>query len=152
MKKLLFFFILLINFNAISQDKEQEIKELQFDYLSFLKSEGYVGSISDDGDIKFKFEGNPYYIWPSTNNYFSLSYYLKNEEEGCSNKAKAVVKASNMALKATSVTLLGENCNLIQINTETLLVNPDDYKQLFNRCIQLIRKQVKIIQEEYENY
>ena len=152
MKKIISILIVLISLNTYAQNEEQEIQELQFNYLSFLKSEGYVGSISDDGDILFKLEGNPYYIWPSTNNYFSLSYFLKNEEEGCSNKAKAVVKASNMALKATSVTLLGENCNLIQIKTQTLLVNPDDYKQLFKRCIRLIRSQVEIIQEEYENH
>jgi len=152
MKKIISILIVLISLNTYAQNEEQKIKELQFNYLSFLKSEGYIGSISDDGDIKFKFEGNPYYIWPSKDNYFSLSYYLKNKEEGCSNKAKAVVKASNSVLKATSVLLLGENCNLIQIKTQTLLVNPDDYKQLFNRCIQLIRAQVEIIQEEYENY
>jgi|TARA_B110000908_G_scaffold171840_1_gene236133 hypothetical protein len=152
MKKIISILIVLISLNTYAQNEEQEIQELQFNYLSFLKSEGYIGSITDDGDIKFKFEGNPYYIWPSKANYFSLSYFLKNEEEGCSNKAKAVVKASNNVLKATSVSILGENCNIIEIKTQTLLVNPDDYKQLFKRCIRLIRSQVEIIQEEYENH
>jgi hypothetical protein len=152
MKKLLFFFILLINFNAISQDKEQEIKELQFNYLSFLKSEGYIGSIDDDGDIKFKYEGKAYYIWPSKSNYFSMSYYVSNKVDGCSNKIKSIIKKTNGSLKATSVSAIGENCDLIKINIETLLVNPDDYKLLFDRCLKILKLQLKKLNEEYDNY
>ena len=152
MKKLLFFFILLINFNAISQDKEQEIKELQFNYLSFLKSEGYIGSIDDDGDIKFKYEGKAYYIWPSKSNYFSMSYYVSNKVDGCSNKIKSIIKKTNGSLKATSVSAIGENCDLIKINIETLLVNPDDYKLLFDRCLKILKLQLKKMNEEYDNY
>ena len=152
MKKIISILIVLISLNTYAQNEEQEIQELQFNYLSFLKSEGYIGSITDDGDIKFKYEGKTYWIWPSKSNYFSMSYYLNNKEEGCSNKIKAIVNTTNGTLKATSVSILGENCNIIEIKTQTLLVNPDDYKQLFKRCIRLIRSQVEIIQEEYENH
>ena len=152
MKKIISILIILISLNTYAQDEEQEIKELQFNYLSFLKSEGYVGSIDEDGDIKFKYEGKTYWIWPSKSNYFSMSYYLNNKEEGCSNKIKAIVKATNGTLKATSVSILGENCIGIKINTETLLANPDDYKLLFNRCIKLIRLQVDRWREEYAKY
>ena len=152
MKKIISILIILISLNTYAQDEEQEIKELQFNYLSFLKSEGYVGSIHKDGDIKFKYEGKTYWIWPSKSNYFSISYYLSNKEEGCSNKIKAIVKASNGTLKATSVSILGENCTILKINTETLLVNPDDYQLLFDRCIKIIRLQVDRWYEEYDKY
>ena len=42
MKKIISILIILISLNTYAQDKEQEIKELQFNYLSFLKSEGIV--------------------------------------------------------------------------------------------------------------
>ena len=152
MKKIISIIIVLISLNTYAQDKEQEIKELQFNYLSFLKSEGYIGSIDDDGDIKFKYEGKAYYIWPSKSNYFSLSYYMSNKVEGCSNKIKSTIKKTNGFLKATSVSAIGENCDFIKINIETLLVNPDDYKLLFDRCLKIVKLQVNKWHEEYENY
>tara|TARA_B100000787_G_scaffold163315_1_gene144860 strand:- start:2047 stop:2508 length:462 start_codon:yes stop_codon:yes gene_type:complete len=152
MKKIISILIILISLNTYAQDKEQEIKELQFNYLSFLKSEGYVGSIDEDGDIKFKFEGDTYYIWPSTSNFFTLKRYLTNNDEGCSNKIKAIVKATNGKYKATSVGILGENCNLIKIEIESLLANPEDYKLIFDRCINIIRLQRDLISDEYEKY
>lgn len=152
MKKIISILIILISLNTYAQDKEQEIKELQFNYLSFLKSEGYVGSIDEDGDIKFKYEGDTYYIWPSTSNYFSLTRYINNKEEGCSNRVKEVVKATNGRFKATKVTILGEKCGLIKIRIESLLVNPEDYKLIFDRCINIIRLQRNLISDEYEKY
>ena len=152
MKKIISILIILISLNTYAQDKEQEIKELQFNYLSFLKSEGYVGSIDQDGDIKFKFEGDTYYIWPSTSNYFSLTRYINNKEEGCSNRVKEVVKATNGKFKATKVTILGEKCGLIKIRIESLLANPEDYKLIFDRCINIIRLQRNLISKEYEEY
>ncbi|MDE6382823.1 MAG: hypothetical protein K2K79_00545 [Paramuribaculum sp.] len=61
--------LLLVAFVAISAamsaygaDLSREALNLRSQIKSYLSQEGYVPSIDEDGDIKFKYQGNTYFI------------------------------------------------------------------------------------------
>ena len=48
--------------SASAADLSSEARSLRTQIKSYLSQEGYVPSIDEDGDIKFKYQGNTYFI------------------------------------------------------------------------------------------
>ena len=48
--------------NVSARDLNSEQLALRNEIMSFLKEEGYMPEIDSDGDIKFKSEGNDFYV------------------------------------------------------------------------------------------
>lgn len=64
MRKIIFLIIglLVMNLNSFSEEWTDSQRKLRSDIKSFLQEEGYVPEIDQDGDIKFKKEGDIYYV------------------------------------------------------------------------------------------
>lgn len=62
-KFLLFAFVAIaVALSAHGADLSREASNLRSQIKSYLSQEGYVPSIDEDGDIKFKYQGNTYFI------------------------------------------------------------------------------------------
>lgn len=146
--KYLFFTLMISSFFSFSQSEETKIKN---DYISFLKSEGFTPSIDNDGDIKFKFEGKTYWINSNDDElFFSVSRYVGNSDEGCSNKMKKVVKESDNQYKSLNVEILGSDCQTIKFSSSSLLAQPEDFKVIFERSLRIVNYGVNFSKEEYQ--
>ena len=63
MKKILLVTITLLTLNVFSQElTERQIENNINEYMQFLKDEGYSPSISESGELDFKYEGSTYTI------------------------------------------------------------------------------------------
>lgn len=129
MKRILLLFILIIAISstAFAQKKfNSEHLQLRSSIELFLREEGFMPEIDKDGDIRFKKEGEPYYIiidsrdtspfYISLGKFFSYSdtFNRKKIEEnlGELNRQKAVkvlLYNTNYGLKADMYTISAEN-------------------------------------------
>lgn len=64
LKKFLLFAFVAISaaMSAYGADLSREALNLRSQIKSYLSQEGYVPTIDEDGDIKFKYQGNTYFI------------------------------------------------------------------------------------------
>ena len=137
MKKLLLLLLLLFSFCGFSQTTKKE--EMQKMYLSFLKEEGFKGEVTEVGNVKFKKEGENYYIRVFDDElYFEIAQYTRNEKDGCSNKIKRVVNKTNGFYKSLTAEVIGDDCSTIKIYSSSLLVNKKDFESIFYRSLDIV--------------
>ena len=106
--------------------------------MDFLKAEGYVPSIDDDGDINFKKEGDLYYVLldEKETSPFYLTFTLgrKMPEDYDMNKAKILAfeieefKGIKMKLFKTG----------IQTRTEMFFQNINHFNDVFKRSSEIM--------------
>ena len=154
MKQILFIFFLfpLVLLSQSFDDLSESEKKLlnQKLYLDFLKSEGYIPTVSESsGNISFKKEGDNYWIDNNSDeNYFEIERYLTNDQ-GCSNQIKKLVQNANYEYKSLTVRLRGDDCGLIEFKSSSLLARPDDFKMIFNRSMDIVGYGVEWLKDEY---
>jgi len=140
----LFFSVMLLfgiffAFPAFAQDVTWTREALQNMYTQFLREEGYLPSIDEDGDILFKVSGNNYFIIVDESDlqFFriytgvSLGSFLIED-------ALAAANYSNMRSKIAKVYISSDGRSAA-INTELLLSNPQDFKPVLARALSLMR-------------
>ena len=148
MKNLLLL-LLLFSFCGFSQTTKKE--EMQKMYLSFLKEEGFKGEVSEVGDIKFKKEGEIYFIKVLDDElYFEITSYIRNEKDGCSNKVKRVVNKTNGSYKCLTAEVLGDDCSIIKIYSSSLLVNKKDFESIFYRTLDIVSLGEEFLKKLYK--
>ena len=120
-------------------------------YLSFLKEEGFKGEVSEVGDIKFKKEGEIYFIKVLDDElYFEITSYIRNEKDGCSNKVKRVVNKTNGSYKCLTAEVLGDDCSIIKIYSSSLLVNKKDFESIFYRTLDIVSLGEEFLKKLYK--
>ncbi len=105
-------------------------------YTDFLQKEGYVPEVQENGDIRFKIQGEIYVITPAEDdpNYFKLSYYHIWKADQ-TEQVWPLLNALNASFKVVKVSALND---VICLTTETFLKDPADFEALLGRCVQVI--------------
>lgn len=136
------------SFDGLSKSEKELINQKR--YLDFLKSEGFTPSVSESGNISFKKEGETYWIdRNSDENFFRITSYLTNKNEGCSNKVKKIIEDANYQYKTLTVRLLGDDCGIIEFKSSSLLARPEDFKIIFNRSVNILGYGTEWLKDEY---
>ena len=109
--------------------------------LSYLKSEGYTANVTDAGNIKFKFEGDNYYVNGGDDElYFEIFDYISNSNEGCSNRIKQIVAETDASYKTLNVYFTSDDdCAVIKFSVSSLLANKEDFKFIFKRSLNILK-------------
>ena len=133
--KNLVFILIFAPFFLFSQSKE----EIQDTYLSYLKSEGYTAEVTDAGNIKFKYEGNDYFLHSSDDEFYFEVFDYVNNDEGCSDRIKKLVTEVNGSYKTLTVYLIGDDCSSIKFISSSILANKEDFRSVFKRSLSIVR-------------
>tara|TARA_B100000902_G_scaffold386895_1_gene430133 strand:- start:2021 stop:2488 length:468 start_codon:yes stop_codon:yes gene_type:complete len=134
MRKILLFFILFSFFaqNINAQTEEELILEgLQNSYFTYLSMEGYNAKIEEDGDISFKQEGKTYYITPYDEYTFEVSRYVELSDGDACSKIYQMINDFHFT-RANERALAYEGCDLIQIQSFSMLNEKNDWKGILN--------------------
>jgi hypothetical protein len=123
--------------------------DLQEMYLNYLKVEGYVPELDEDGDISFKYEGKHLYINVDEDDqeYFRIMFPNFWSIESPEERSKAY-KAASFTTGAVKVAkTYVANDNMI-IAAEVFLKDPSDFKGLFHRLLNTITRSLATFQEK----
>jgi hypothetical protein len=142
-------------FTSYSQEnsnnlEEIEKREMRASYMNYLTSEGYSPSIDDDLDIKFKFEGNTYYIFVKSKMSFILVRVLSNSN-GCNDVTYKTINKVNSRFRNISA-YLSDSCNIVYYKSVSWLNNEDDYKGILEISLNIINNAVNSSQEYYSEF
>ena len=114
--------------------------DLQDIYISFLKREGYVPSIDNDGDVTFKSEGKNYFIVIDEEDpqFFRLIYpgFWKIEKEADRENVSRAALHACAATKCAKVFLVRDN---VWASIELFVANPGDFEPIFSRSLSALR-------------
>ena len=156
MKKLLYtllFFFFLVSYSQENSNnwEEKERREMRASYMSYLTAEGYLPSIDDDMDIKFKSEGKTYYIFVKSKSSFVLARVIGNDA-GCSDVAlKAVNKVNSRFRNVTAY--LFDSCDGMVVKSVSWLKNEDDYKgDVFRSSLDIVNNAVQASKRYYSEF
>jgi hypothetical protein len=155
MKRYFCFIALFLFISAIptfAQDEAQIKKELQEKYMAFLKEEGFSPTIDSDGDVKFKNEGNIFYLRPTTDKkYFEVLRILTDDN---SDKFVSLLKSSNVTMKEFRLIriIIYENSNegfVVHFRSDNYLGEEEDFKKIFYRSLNVITSSIDFFKEDY---
>jgi hypothetical protein len=148
---LVFYFLVFSFCNSYGQNADDIKKNLQTNYVTFLKEEGFSPTIDNDGDVKFKYEGNTFYLFPGTDKlYFKLGRYLTDDHK---EKFVDLLKVGNsimMEYRNIRITVAqhDDNCSVL-FKSENYLINPNDFKIFFYKGIELINTTIDDFKKRY---
>ena len=130
---------------------ELEKRELRADYMNYLTSQGYRPSLDNDLDVKFKFEGETFYILVKNSGVFVASSFMTNNA-GCNNAALKTVNKVNSRYRNITV-YLSDDCDYFVTKSVSWLVNKDDYKgDVFEKSLEIVRNATESAQKYYAEY
>jgi hypothetical protein len=116
-------------------------------YQTFIKEEGYVPKIDDDGDIVFKYEGRGYIIiLDDDEEYFRLVFpnfwSIETEDE----RTKVMVAALNTTSKTKVAKVFPVRDN-VWASVELFCSPPESFRSVFNRSMSALQSSVDIFVE-----
>ena len=118
--------------NAQEDSKYEEMTQR---YLVHLENEGYRPTIEDDGDIKFKKEGLPFYITPETENTFTIATYLAlDDDQQCSEELMQLINDYN-AGRIIECAIITESCKTVVLYSASHLAHVDDWVKIFEKSV-----------------
>ena len=152
MKNYFLFSLLFLALNVFSQElTERQIDNVMNEYYEFLKDEGYSPTLTDIGEIDFKYEGTIYTIEePEYLNDFAM-YTGLNNKAGCT---FGILKAINAACGATKSTQiwLSESCKSVYIQFTSFKESSTNFKKLFEKALRSLKYGKTTVQEKYAEY
>lgn len=112
--------------------------DLQEMYVEYLRQEGYLPSIDDDGDILFRASGSNYYIiiYEDDPQFFQILLQLNLG----SISLETALNAANYASRRSKVAkvFISESGRYASITAELIFYKPEDFKPIFSRALRLI--------------
>jgi len=155
MKKYLFTLIAMFMCTALSMSAEKTSKEQAFtnQVLSYLRTEGYAPSIDSDGDVKFKVQGDTYYVVVQE---YDDGYYVKVEAFMNAEDAnrRGVLEACNGTMASYKYVRCWLSGGSICYECAGFFSNLYQFKLMFSNYIdvlQLADKKLKSIYNEYDS-
>ncbi|MEZ6067482.1 MAG: YbjN domain-containing protein [Planctomycetaceae bacterium] len=132
-----------------AQDGGYTKEQLQEIYMQFLKEEGYVPHVDEDGDVVFKAEGRTYFIGVNEKDpeFFRLvfPFFWEIESEAERTKAFSACNHANLETKVAKVFVVKDNT---WASVELFVQSPEDFKPLFKRSLSAIKVSVDSFAEK----
>ncbi|MEL6658818.1 MAG: YbjN domain-containing protein [Bacteroidota bacterium] len=138
----------LIVFSTTAQAQWTE-SQLQKMYLDYLETKGITGSVDSDGDVAFNYEDHSYFIEVNEgdNEFFRVVlpniWPIESVQEGL--QVVQACDAVNRSMKCTKAYVTNDD---VWIAVELFLGSPDDFKSVFDRCMQAIERGLETFVEE----
>lgn len=120
--------------------------------LEHIKSEGYVPSIDDDGDILFKCEGRSYYVILDENDeqfyrlVFPNFWTIESDEE-----RERVIRAAVQASAKTKVAKIFPVKDDTWASIELFLSGPEEFSGVFARSLSALQSAVRTFRESIQS-
>jgi hypothetical protein len=123
-----------------SNTQLQSKKQLQLMYISYLKKEGYLPEIDYDGDVKFKKEGNIYFIDVKAQQkdpqYFRIIHFIGRIKNDIERQEVLVAEDHvNSTIKVVKFYTLKDTA---WAAVEIFISNREDFKDIFSRIISVL--------------
>jgi hypothetical protein len=113
--------------------------DLQNMYLAYLRQEGYVPSLDQDGDVHFKISGENFFIIVNEDDLQFLQVMEQIDLESAPlQQSLAAASYANRRSKVAKVYISSDG-KIATVVVEILLNKPDDFKPLFSRIVTIIR-------------
>ena len=136
---------LLLPFLGLAQTAE----DIQQDYLSYLKTEGYEAWVDSDGDVQFKHNDRTYFIEVNEGDPEFFRLVLANiwpiESVTEATQVVHAVDVVNRQMKVTKAYVTNDN---VWVATELFIESYRDYRPVFPRCLRAIEQGVDTFVEE----
>lgn len=130
---------LLFSINTLAAKKYSK-EEIQKIYVNYLSEEGFRPKIDDDGDIKFKFQRESFYLFIDDNDeeYIRLALpawkFDSNDEE----ELRLMLATANFVNRKLKVIKITIEDSMIWIAVEMFVDDQKEIKIFFNRMLNLI--------------
>ena len=142
--------------SAVSDKPQQAEKlqqptreQLQALYMEYLKKEGYVPEIDEDGDVMFKYNGGTYFVAVDEEDleFFQVVFPNFWEIESVSERQQALEACdkSNRDSKVSKIYLMGDNT---WGAVEIFVQRPDGFKPVFKRAMSALENGVETFVKE----
>ncbi len=117
-------------------------------YMDYLREEGYVPRLDDDGDVVFKREGGTFVLFADEEDrsYFRLVFpaFWEIESEEEDEMARAVINELNADLKVMKLYIVRNN---VWAAVEMFLDPIENFPNVFPRCVRLLASGVNKFQQ-----
>lgn len=155
MKKYLFTLLALVALCAMPVRAEKNAAEKNFmnQVESYLRNEGYAPSLDSDGDVKFKYQGNTYYV--SAEQYDEGFYVKVSGYMGCEDtNRRAVLEAMNKTEGSLKFLRCHMNSSGDQIIYEVAgyYSNLYQFKQMFPNAVEILDLADQRLGENYTDF
>ena len=111
-------------------------------YMDYVRAEGYVPSIDEDGDILFKKEGRSYFIIIGKNDTSFMQLLLPNiwsiDSETERAQVAEAISYANRRTKVAKAYISGARNQWVSIGVETFFEDPTHFGPLFPRMMNAI--------------
>ena len=126
--------------SAFAQQKSLNVQQqnLRSSIMSFLRDEGYQPSIDDDGDIKFKRQGDIYYVIVSENDESPMYIRLAKYFEYGTKMTKQKVRESCEEINKYKMLKLSPLNNSFCMDIVLYVTNSQAFTAIFNKVIKIM--------------
>ena len=108
-------------------------------YFNYLKEEGFLPRVDDDGDVVFKREGGTYFLKADEEDkqYFQLVFpaFWKLEDPGEDKKAREVINELNANLKVMKMFIVRDD---VWASVEMFVEPLESFRPVFGRALRLL--------------
>lgn len=112
-------------------------------FASFLREEGYVPRLDNDGDVVFKYQGLTFVLFASENDQeffrMGLPNFWRIESEDERQQALAAAAVVNAKLKVVKIFPVKDN---LWASAEMFIDPIESFTKIFDRTLQLLRTSV----------
>lgn len=109
-------------------------------YFDYLKEEGFVPHLDNDGDIVFKVEGISYLLFQAEDDpeYFRLTlpFFWQIESPAERQRVMAAATTVNAEVKVVKIYVVDDHA---WAGVEMLIDPIENFRQVFPRCLRLLR-------------
>lgn len=130
---------------------EMDVESRREVIMEYLREEGYVPKIDDDGDVMFKCEGRTYYVIldASDEQFYRLVFpnFWSIDDDA---ERSGVVAAAQAATAKTKVAKVFPVKDDTWASIELFLPNPESFTQVFSRSMSALRAVVQSFRDAME--
>lgn len=130
-------------------------KAFRTSIVSYLRGEGYSPTIDEDGDIRFKKEGDLYWIHidGGGEKSFYVEFHGPSLGLGDANKAVSMMACNYVNYNTKCVkAMMNDERTSISFTVELFCTEPADFKDVFERCLNVLQQGSDDAQQYYADH
>ena len=143
------FCLQLVSGQTIDKDNKDDLNYILNKYVKYLKNEGYNPEI-DDNEVKFKKEGDTYWIDAVDEKIFKVSRYLAlDDDQECSKSLYKILNDFHWDRINERVRLY-DDCKTVEVTSVNHIGGVNDWKYVLERSTTWLDYAVESFWEFYE--